>query len=244
MNKKNYSFIIFFLLFGSLSYFYYRFDFHLDNHSLFLSLSTFLFAIFSGFFISRQSRRYSQLRDEISRFDGSSSVLYRFSGLFGSKMQEGIKKILTKHYNLILKNKAWDYSLTHNTTTITDMMLLIEKAIGDRTLKSIKSSGLTSLFKSFTFMELSRKKMYILRLERIPFLQWWLLTSLAAILLISIGAIDSTGLIISAMLKGAFSTSILLVLVILYEFNNLKFFENTIGERSAQDVLDIMSKRR
>jgi hypothetical protein len=93
-------------------------------------------------------------------------------------------------------------------------------------------------------MELSRKKMYILRLERIPFLQWWLLTSLAAILLISIGAIDSTGLIISAMLKGAFSTSILLVLVILYEFNNLKFFENTIGERSAQDVLDIMSKRK
>jgi hypothetical protein len=70
--------MFFIVLFAGLSYAYYRFDFILESHNLFLSLSTFLFAIFSGFFIARQGRRYSQLRDEISRFDGSASAIYRY----------------------------------------------------------------------------------------------------------------------------------------------------------------------
>jgi hypothetical protein len=244
MRRGSKLWVLFIFVFVLASYVYYIYDFKLENHSLFLSLSTFLFAIFSGFFISRQSRRYSQLRDEIARFDGSSSTLYRSSGVFGDKIQNAVKKILTKHYNPILKSGEWDYPLTHKTSTIIDLMHLFDESFKNKKLHSVKSSTMSSLFRSFTYMQMSRKKMDILHQERIPVLQWALLSFLSGILLISVGAISSVGMIVPAILKGAFSTCIVLVLVILYQFNNLTFFENTIGEHSAKDVLDIMAGKR
>ena len=234
----------FVLLFFGLSYLYFKYDFVLENHALFLSLSTFLFAIFSGFFISRQSRRYSQLRDQISQFDGGVSAMYRYAGVFGDKFQKDLSSIIKKHYNSILKNRAWDYALTHKTTTITDIQNLFGKMARDKKFNSMKGSALGSIFRSFAYMQIARKKMDIMHQERIPVLQWGLLVFLAGILLVSVSAIGSVGLVVPAILKGAFGTSIILVLVILYQFNNLSFFENTIGEHSAQDVLDIMGGKR
>lgn len=90
MRNRSKLWFIFVFIFLAASYGYYHFDFVLENHSLFLSLSTFLFAIFSGFFISRQSTRYSNLTTEISRFDGGLTFVYRTSGVLGKRFQDSI----------------------------------------------------------------------------------------------------------------------------------------------------------
>jgi len=115
---------------------------------------------------------------------------------------------------------------------------------GNKKFTTMKSSALSSNFRSFAYMQLARKKMDMLHQERIPILQWGLLVFLAGILLVAVSAITSIGLLLPAILKGAFSTSIILVLVILYQFNSLRFFENTVGEHSAKDVSDIIAGRR
>lgn len=245
MRNRSKLWFLFVLIFVGASYGYYYYDFTLENHSLFLSLSTFLFAIFSGFFISRQSTRYSHLTTEISRFDGGVSFIYRSSEVLGKRFQETIGKIIKKHYDKILKSGEWDYPLTHKTTTIRDILAAFVKfSDGKGKLKGLQASTFGSLGRSFAYMQIARKKMDILHQERIPVLQWGLLIFLAGILLVSVSAITSVGMVVPALLKGAFATCILLVLVILYQFNNLTFFENIIGEHSARDVLDIMAGKR
>ena len=49
---------------------------------------------------------------------------------------------------------------------------------------------------------------------------------------------------VPSLLKGAFNTSVILVLVLLYQFDNLNFFERTVGEHSRQDVTDIFSGKK
>jgi len=89
-------------------------------------------------------------------------------------------------------------------------------------------------------LQKSRKQMVVLRLERIPMFQWILIVVLCLILLITLAFLPSLYPISFAILKGAFGTAIVIVLVLLYEFDNLSFFEGLIGEKSARDVLDII----
>ena len=53
--------VLVFLIFLAI---YYYMDFKTDTDvKTFLTISTFIFSIFTGFFISRQNKRYSDLRD-------------------------------------------------------------------------------------------------------------------------------------------------------------------------------------
>ena len=57
------------ILFPIFSFIYYAFSFSThDFYPLFLTISTFLFGIFAGFFIARQGNRYSQIREKIAAF--------------------------------------------------------------------------------------------------------------------------------------------------------------------------------
>ena len=60
-----------FALFVALSFVYYHIPFETpETNAIFLTISTFLFSIFAGFFISRQGGRYSQIRTQIAEMDG------------------------------------------------------------------------------------------------------------------------------------------------------------------------------
>lgn len=110
------------ILFIVLSTVYYFISFGANNSSqIFLTISTFLFAIFAGFFISRQGSRYSAIRDQIAKFDGEMSSIFRQFGHLSIKAQDKAKEIIKKHYQKILTNKAWDYHFLHKSNTITSL---------------------------------------------------------------------------------------------------------------------------
>ena len=86
--------------------------------------------------------------------------------------------------------------------------------------------------------------MVALHRERIPRFQWVLIYFLAAILLLTVSTIPSQHYLLGAVLKGAFSSSVIFVLILLHEFDQLRFFEGTVGEKSARDILDIFAGRK
>ncbi|MBT6690893.1 hypothetical protein HOB10_00985 [Candidatus Parcubacteria bacterium] len=229
-----------FTLFLFLSAVYYSFNFTpTDSHTLFLSISTFLFATFSGFFIARQGRRYNAIRNQIAVFDGMMSSLYRNFEYFGSKHTDSIKKIIKAHYTKIIKNKAWDYHFVNKSSTIIDINKL-NRAI-DRNKASIAEAAvIRENLRIARDLQIARKKMVVLYQERIPHFQWFLIAFLAFILLLTVSLIPSQAQLTSSILKGAFGTCVILVIVLLRQFDTLHFFEDVVGEHSAQDILGIL----
>jgi hypothetical protein len=233
------------LIFSSLSILYYYQPFgYIDNYEILLTISTFLFSIFTGFFIARQGNRYSAIRDRITEFDGNMSSIYRQSSHLGNKPQEEMKKIIKNHYRQILKHKAWDYNFTHKSTTITSVHKLLECSVAGKNLPSLTSIALERILSALRSLQQIRKNMIALHHERIPKFQWILLYFLAGVLFLTLSIIPSQGLIYNSILKAAFGSVVVFVFILLRRFDRLEFFEKTIGEESAQDILDIFVGKR
>lgn len=226
--------------------YYYNYQILADSEfsNLVLRTGTFLFAIFTGFFIARQGTRYSNIREQITSFDGELSGLYRKFGHVSKTAQKSFAKIIKKHYKKILEHKAWDYNFTHKSSTMTDTHELIQKTVKDKSFGTLKNFSIQRVLVSLENLQVIRKKMVALQKERIPAFQWVLIYFLAVILLITVATIPSEGDMLKAALKAAFSSVVVLVIILLHRFDNLHFFEGTIGERSAQDVLDILKGKK
>lgn len=224
---------------------YFLFSFGENDFSqVFLTTSTFLFAIFTGFFIARQGKRYSNIRDQITKFDGEMSSMYRHFGHLGVQAQIPAKEIIKNHYETILAHQAWDYHFVNPSNTITSLHQLVEQTTKDRSLPSLEHLALQRILTSLENIQVTRKNMISLHQERIPKFQWVLVYFLAIILLIAVSTIPSVEFLLGAILKGAFTSSIIFVIILLHEFDQLEFFEGTIGENSAKDILGILAGKK
>lgn len=233
------------LIFLGLSVLYYYQPFgYIDNYEILLTISTFLFSIFTGFFIARQGSRYSDIRDRITEFDGNMSSIYRQFSHLENKPQDEVKSIIKKHYDQIFEHQAWDYNFTHKSTTITSIHKLLERSVAGQSLPSLATLALARILSALRSLQQIRKSMIALHHERIPRFQWIPLYFLAGVLFLTLSVIPSQGMIYSSILKGAFASSIVFVFILLRKFDRLEFFEKTIGEESAQDILDIFTGKR
>jgi hypothetical protein len=233
------------LIFVILAVTYYFLPVEATNTAqTFLTISTFLFAIFTGFFISRQGKRYTSIRDQIAIFDGELTSCYRQFGHLGKAAQKASAKIIKQHYEKIVKNNAWDYHFNNKSNTITSLHQLAEKHSGNKPLPSLKHLALQRVLTALETLQRSRKSMVSLYTERIPRFQWILVDLLAVILFITVSTIPSEGYFLGAILKGAFCSSVIFIIILLREFDRLNFFEKTIGEHSAKDILEILSGKK
>lgn len=234
-------FFVAFVLFSAVAY---NFSLKSDiDFKLFLTIATFLFAIFSGFLIARQGTRYGAIRDILTKFDGNMSFIYR-SSIHFKEGQKEIEEILRKHYTPILKLKVWHYPFTQKTTTITDIHSFCQKVAGGKKLASLQNSVLSQIITSLRECQGLRKNMVALYEERIPRLQWFLLGILLIVILINIFVFPSRFEFFSSLLKGIFGAIFVFVLIFLQKLDRLEFFEGVIGESSARDVLNTIEGKR
>jgi len=241
-NMRKTILLIVFLILGFL--FYLLPDFDLEYYQVFLTIASFLFAIFAGFYISRQGTRYSNIRDQITKFDGEMSAIFRQFGHLSITSQKQVKKIISKHYNKILKEKSWDYHFINKSTTITDIHNLVHKYAPNKPLPSLKHLALQRVLTALENLQVIRKNMIALHQERIPPFQWVVIILLSLILLISLSLIPSQYNFSLDILKSFFGTIVIGVIILLYEFDNLRFFEGTIGQSSAEDILEIFKGKK
>lgn len=214
-----------------------------SNSSALLSIATFLFAIFAGFFISRQGSRYTQIREFLGKFDGSVSSLYRMSSHFGVKFQTRLAEIIRFEYTHFLDTGDWDIYLSKRSTFLTDIHEAID---GLKRTKStpVADAALMRMFAALQDLQVVRKEMIALQHERIPLTQWIMIYTLACILVVIIALIQIEPAVLASVLKGVFTTIVFITVIMLHQFDELTFFDATIGEATNRDVLEIVEGKR
>ncbi len=227
------------LVFIASVFVYYNYKIAGDIDKIFVTLSTFLFSIFVGFFISKQSGRYAEIRKFIADFDGTMSAIYRAMEHFGEESQKRAGEIIKKHYEMIVGN-GWDYPFIQKTTTITDLHRLIEEAVKKEGLDGIKGSVVARNMMGLQDLQKIRKNMVSLREERIPTFQWLLIIIIAIILIVTVSTVSSSGSLLISLIKSAFVSSVLVAIILLRQLDSLELFSGKIGEHSAQDVINII----
>lgn len=233
--------VLLFIVFIGLTYFYFKYNVGFSTtDKIFITITTFFFSIFTGFFIARQGNRYTKIREVISTFDGKLSSIYRASQNINPQIQEKIGLVIKNHYTLILQNKAWNYHFINKSNTISSIHEILEEDIGNNKQETLRNQAVGRVMTGLSDCQVLRKNMVMLYQERIPSFQWFLLFFFVLILLSAISVIPSQGFILGALLKSAFVVSILSVIFILRNLDNLHLFEEFIGENSAKDVLDLI----
>ncbi len=229
------------ILFIVLSWVYFTFDFGgASTDKIFITITTFFFSIFTGFFITRQGNRYTKIREIISTFDGKMSSTYRVAGNISLVVQEKIGTIIKDHYTKILASQRWDYHFVNKSNTISGIHAVLEQEIASNKQESLRNQSIGRVLTNMGDCQVLRKNMVMIFQERIPGFQWFLICFFMLILLIAVTVIPSVDFILGSVLKSAFVVSILSVIVILHNLDNLHLFENFIGENSAKDVVGII----
>jgi hypothetical protein len=208
--------------------------------TVFLSITTFLFSIFTGFFISRQATRFNKVRETVTKFDGLLSAMYRGSGHISLDLQSAIGDIVRDHYHRILQTGQWNIHFTQKSTTLTDIHNALEENVAKDGLSPLANGALSRVLFGLGDCQNVRKQMVALYEERIPSEQWVLIGFFALILIGTVSTIPSVGLLFPAVLKAAFVLSVLSVILILWRLNNLVFTEKIMGQHSAEDVIGII----
>lgn len=206
----------------------------------FLTLSTFLFALFTGFFISRQAVRYSDIRKLTADFDGIMSATYRAFGHYSKEAQVLVGEIISTHYKNTLGG-GWDYHLKNKSTTLTDIHNLTDKTVQEVGGDGVKGAISTRIMLGLHDTQKIRKNMVALHDERIPAFQMLLVYMLTTILVVTVFTIPSVGLLLGSLVKSAFIVSVIVVVILLKKLDSLELFAGGIGEKSAKDVVDIIN---
>ena len=229
------------LIFIVLSFVYYKFNFGASNtDKVFITITTFFFSIFTGFFITRQGNRYTKIREIISTFDGKMSGVYRVAGNLSVNIQEKKSLVIKDHYDKIVNSKSWDYHFMNKSSTLSSIHSILEQEIGDNKKESLRNQSVGRILANLGDCQVLRKNMVMIYQERIPSFQWLLIFFFMIILLATVTVIPSQGFLLGSIMKSAFAVSIISVVIILYNLDNLHLFEKFIGENSAQDVLSII----
>ena len=241
MKNNNFKYGII-LLYIILFVFFYHYSIQIKIvNNIFLTISTFLFTIFTGFFISRQGSRYTKIREIVANFDGEMSALHRYAGYFSKDFSNKIGSIIKRHYQTILDHNAWDYHFINKSETITNIHEVMQSSLKDQNLPSLTNQAVTNIFRSLGNLQMLRKQMIMLHQEHIPKFEMGFIYFLTCILLINVSIIPSSGVILDSILKASFIVSLIAVVIILKSLDNLKFFEGTIGSSSANDVIEIIN---
>lgn len=245
MKKENFTQFLLLAIFAIFSYFYYVIPEVLPQiDKIYITVTTFFFSIFTGFFISQQMSRYAKIRETISNFDGKMSSTYRSAENISNEVQKEIAKIITTHYKKMMKTGEWDYHLTHKSNTISSIHAVLEKSVGDTKLEALRTHAVGRIMNNLSDCEVDRKKMVMLYQERIPPFKWFIIYFFMVTLILAVSAIPSNTLIFESMLKSAFCVSIFSIASILHHLDHLHLFEDFIGENSAQDVLDLIKGKK
>ncbi len=231
------------ILIFTLVYSFFVIQAHLavDNYSDIIVATVFFFTLFSGFFITRQNDRYSEVAEQISTTDGYFSYLYRISGLI-PRVQKEIREIIREHYQKIVESNNWAYHVVNPSTTLTR----VAHALASITEKENENVAVAAAW-PFTFeviadLQLTRKKTMMLAHEKLLTFQWALIYILGLLLIVSFNFIPTHGTFIN-LLKIVFGISVLLVILLLKQLDDLSLFGKGFNKKTAEDIFRIIDER-
>lgn len=202
-----------------------------------LTISTFLFAILAGFFISRLNSRYDRIREHIATEDACWISFYNICRVYGDGFAKKIGNIMDKYYIT-----SFDYDLPlYYKPTIKYMTEIHNEIIK---IKKYRHEGSYSrLLSSLASIEENRNKASVSGLEKLTKGQWAVMICLACIIVYSVFYIK-TQLIHSNIMVIILCSVLVLVLLMMRDLQNFRLAGELPVEESGQEVLEQIGKLR
>mgnify|MGYP006418373433 CR=1 FL=1 len=208
-----------------------------EKIEIILTISTFLFAILSGFFISRLNTRFNTIREVTAAEDAHWLTLYKTSTLYGKSFSKKIANIIEKYFMICFDHTiAINYApTTKNFLSLYDELNKIKKYRGE--------SSFQSMLTDISAIEENRNKSSVLVAEQVSKGQWTILISLTGIITFCIFYLKIPEFY-SQIITVILSTILILVLLMIRDLHNLRLGGDLLAVESGQEILESIGKLR
>ena len=228
------------LIFSLLSYLVPLPNIQTEGVEVVLTISTFLFAILIGFFMSRLNSRYNEVRDAVANEDSFFVSLYELTQYFDEEVIEQVKELMDRYYI-----KSYDHILGMyykvNAKEMHDLYQVFENAKLDDTPngKEIYDVVVATLGS----IEINRNKSSVLSNEGMRVGQWLMILMLGTIIVFSlfIYGIDTTYFHVITIL---ISSTIIIIFLIMLDLQNFRLGGTLAVGESGQEVFEMIGRPR
>ncbi len=203
-----------------------------------ITISTFLFAILAGFFMSRMNSRYDNIREFVAKEDALWLALYEDSKMYGKKFTGKIRELIDKYYIVAYDFIEFNDYYKHNAKYFL--------AIYDE-LKKIKKNRAEGSFQTILDtleqIEENRNQNSVLLQEKVTAGQWAILVLLAAVVIFSV-YYTKTADLFSHVTITLLSTVLVLVVLVLRDLQNQRLGGAWMLVESGEELFEVIGKLR
>lgn len=207
-----------------------------DEIELVLTITTFLFAIITGFFLTHTYNRYNQIRVFAGTEDSLLLSLHRSSMLLGSGVAKKYTNLIEAYY---LESYDWMLGEAYKHTAPI-FLSFYEPLIKGANLNSAVLQHVLGLLGQ---IETQRTELSSYASERIKFGHWCVQLLLAGIIIFCIFYLRVPDFFLQAVSVILCSTIVLIVLIIL-DLDSLRISGSLLLEESGQEVLEYIGRKR
>jgi len=211
-----------------------------DEVKLVLTISTFLFAILVGFFITRLNARYNAIRENTAEEDAYWLAFYKNTAVFGKKFQSKIRDLIDEYYII-----AFDSDIVVNyKPTMKIYKKIYNELVAIKKIKNEKENNLyDDMFSILLNIEIRRNKSAIVILEKLTTGQWSIIIALASMIVFSIFYLSNASFYLQAA-SVILSTTLVLILLIMRDLQNLRPSGQLIMAESGEEIFELLGKLR
>ncbi len=210
-----------------------------NDVELLLTVTTFLFAILVGFFMSRVNDRYNKMRELIAEEDALWLSFYKNASAFGKAFTQRIVDLIDKYY--VIAYDFTSYSSHYYKQNAKFFLKIFDEL---HVISKKRSQGAYDyLYELLTTLEVKRNKASVLSLEKIHPGQWSVLYILAGIIIYCLFYLK-TPLIHSHIITMMLVSAILLIILIMRDLQNTRMYGQIMLLESGQEVFEFIGKLR
>lgn len=213
----------------------------LQNMELILTISTFLFAILAGFFISRLNSRYDRVISSFCDEDSNWLAFYRTAYVIGGKFVDKIRDEMDQYYMIAFDGDIGNYYYKQNAKNLQNIYEEIYKLDLSQSPQGVVA--LQNLLNHLAEIERNRNQSSVLTREKLTAGYWIVLLLLAAIIVFCMFFLNLAQPY-SQILTVLFSTVLVLVLLIMRDLQNLRLGGDAISVESGQELFESIGRLR
>lgn len=202
-------------------------------------MSSFLFAILAGFFITRLNTRFNNIKEIIAENDGFYVVLHSMCKVYGKNFTEKITNLIDGAYieaydYFGVKTESYYKQESKYYFKIFDLVNSVEKE---------QKNSFEELLACLRDIEKNRNKSNVYLIEKMRIGQWLLLGVFVTIMLFCLFYLK-TPLLYSQVVTILLSTGIIMVFLIMKDLYNLRLGGEVHMYESGQEVFEYIGKLR
>ncbi|NQV12010.1 hypothetical protein HQ524_01475 [Candidatus Uhrbacteria bacterium] len=205
-----------------------------------LTVSTFIFAILAGFYLSRSNNRYDAMRGVTVTEDAIWLSFYHSSKFYGKAFTNKMRKIIDKYYMVSVELElGQNYMATAPFLTEAFDALVALKFKNDGKKENVIDDMVIMLLE----IEKNRNSASIMSKEKMGTGQWAIMVIITMVIFVALFYFKSAE-IFSLVTTTLFAGSLILVLLVMRDLQNFRLGGRRVLYESAQEIFETMGLPR